>query len=79
MNFPKTIIIFQEIRELNPRGDGAKLVMWGNMPNGSLHIFIRNSTSKFINKPYNYSRVSYITNHFLTLRPEPVSYRMRYM
>ena len=48
MNFPKTIVIFQEIRELNPGGNGTKLVMWGKMPNGSLHIFSRNPTNKFI-------------------------------
>ena len=76
MNFPKTIIVFQEIRELNRRVDGSKLVMWGKMSNaGSLHIFIRNTTSKFISKQYNYSRVLHIRNHFLTLRPKPLSYR----
>ena len=73
MNFPKPIIISQEIRELNR--DGAKLVKWGKMFNGSLHLFIRNSTSKFISKQYNYSRVLHIRNHFLTLRPKPLSCR----
>ena len=75
MKFLKTIIIFQEIRELNRRGNGAKLVMWGKMSNDSLHIFIRNSTSKFMSKQYNYSRLLHIGNHFLTLRPRPLSYR----
>ena len=65
----KKTIIFLEIRELKPRGGGAKLVIWGKMPNnGAFHIFIQNSTSKFRNQQYNYSRVLHIRNHFLTLR-----------
>ena len=76
MNFPKTIIIFLEIRELNRREDGSKLVMWSKMSNGSSQIIFRNSTSKFISsKQYNYSRILHIRNHVLTLRNKPLSYR----
>ena len=41
--------------------------------NGSLHIFIGNSISKFISKQYDYSRALHIRNHFLTLSPKPLS------